>query len=420
MNHEHDLDALLDDVLSRWSVDDPPEDFATRITVPRQEGTMQTPTPPPVSDRLRPWTIPALMALAAAALVWMWLMPQPRATTPEPVPVTEPLSSEAVEPAGAPPVDLAQLEAQWRVLSRDIRAANRLYPFADGEDLPFSEFERLYGPGGEVDQFGKQLVRLLATGDEVGLHPVVLQVLGRTQRLRASMYRTGSAAFAFDVQLAAGAQVTEVSVEVDGAAVRYRNGPRVWERLEFTRPGTRTEASLNVLGLDSRTDIETSGPWAFFRLLDQASDRGAPGEVEGPFVFDFSDEGFSPVMLRLDGDPRDEQAAEFRRLLTHPMPAPRELWSDRGKCFQGMYFVAVDDRPGFCVDEAPVSAEDYRECADLGACPQTEAPGTEHFEQYCASSAKSLIDEERREELLRQSLVARDHAFRCVAPPLND
>jgi hypothetical protein len=330
------LDALLDDVLSGWSVEEPPEDFAARVAAHDEDQPMQMPTPTPTpSDRTRPWLLPALMALAAATLVWLWQRPDPPMSSPAatPMPVSEkpPIEAEAEEDGAdsAPrPVDLAQLEADWALLSRDIESANQLFPFADVEqDLDFAEFERLYAPGGEADQFGRKLVPLLETGEYRRLAPEMVDTLTHIDRLQALLYPVdGPMSLEFDVMLATGAGSTHVTLEVDGSAVRYRNGPRTWERLSFGPPTKDSKASLVNHGLTTQMEIDASGPWAFFRLLRLAEDTGPTGDFAGPFRFELVETDLGPVVVSLDGEPRDEKGTELRRLLTRPIPVQPQLF----------------------------------------------------------------------------------------------
>ncbi len=329
MSDESPTDALLDDVLSHWSVDDPPEDFAARVAAAREDEPMQLPTPAPIpTDRTRPWVLPTLMSLAAAALVWLWL--RPAAQSPRPVPVLEapPLErGDAAPPPADPPGDLAQLEADWAALSRDIEAANQLFPFAaeEEESLDFEEFEVLYGPDGDVIRFGR---KLLVSGEHARVHPGVVALLERAKALRSLIYADGQVQFAVDVMFAGGADTKQITLEVDGSVVRYRNGPRSWERLSFGRPTSSTTARLTHETLMSKTEIDTTGPWAFFRLLRLAEDAGPTGYFEGPFVFDMLEDGVDRIVVSLDGEKRDGPAARLRRLLTEPVPVPQQLWVD--------------------------------------------------------------------------------------------
>ncbi len=68
----------------------------------------------------------------------------------------------------------------------------------------------------------------------------------------------------------AGHMVSEITLELDGLARTYRNGPRDW--WSFTWPGSASRgARLQLRGADGLDEsIRLEGDWAFLRLLDLA------------------------------------------------------------------------------------------------------------------------------------------------------
>lgn len=67
--------------------------------------------------------------------------------------------------------------------------------------------------------------------------------------------------------------VSEIMLETSGQSYRYRNGPQEWRR--FSWPGENAAQNAKVAGVSRRgqvrDEIRMSGPWALFRLLNQAS-----------------------------------------------------------------------------------------------------------------------------------------------------
>lgn len=286
------INALLDDVMSAWTVEEPPEDFATRVVVEPKEPPMQIadPSPPPAS-RVRPWLIPTVGALVAAAAVWLWQRPSPKVATPR----------ESIAVAEVPP-NAPREEDTWC----DIESAFRRsfadgYPFnPDGEPVELDALTDFYHPqkGRLWRYYARELEGTIPRKEGVFVleqegdyDPSVVEFLQASERITSSMFPPGSdrPRVDFAVVVRGSPKVRQVNLDVDGDVVRYRNGPL--ERVEMTWPGEGTpRAKLEMLGLARKDSLEFPGPWGLFQLLETGKlQRSTEKENSFRAQWDFSD-----------------------------------------------------------------------------------------------------------------------------------
>ena len=172
------------------------------------------------------------------------------------------------------------------------------YPFfgAATEDAPTVEMLRVFGMGGVVDQFaGGNLKPLLETDGPVWrwrtddavaatLDPSSPEQFGKAAQIRdmlagglpirVSLARLGSAVSAIEISSGG------TTYRIDGNTAQPR--PLLW-----SLSGGLPEASLTLYGSPSPSDgkapeirkIEKTGPWALFRLLDEAEVENAGAQA---------------------------------------------------------------------------------------------------------------------------------------------
>ncbi|NNG05393.1 MAG: type VI secretion system membrane subunit TssM [Inquilinus sp.] len=222
--------------------------------------------------------------------------------------VTDPIRTEA---AAAPPAvgdvlrDVAdkvdgvtnrgtaeQLRAEWRsnVLPVCTRALNSRYPLYRGadDDVNLDDFTRLFSPGGLIDSFfNANLVGLVDTssrpwrwagGTQLGISNSDLAQFERARQIRDSLFLGGGGPSAnFDITpLRLDPSATQVLMEVDGQPMSYSHGPPTPQPMKWPGDGpslSRLTFAPQLAGLPST--ISVSGPWSFFRLLDQGSIQGS-------------------------------------------------------------------------------------------------------------------------------------------------
>lgn len=336
------IDALLDDVVSEWSVEHPPEDFAARV-VESEEPPMQIATPsPPTSNRWRPWIVPSIVALAAAAAVWLWQRPTRDAT--EPPAATPALQSTPKQPepviaaeAEPPPVpreapeqpddDSAKLRealaarenaTDWciDVESAFTRGLADGYPFnPDGDPVALADLTDLYHP--EEGQVWKYYAQELETAvSRTGnvyefagrgaasnpYRPEVADFLSASRQITESMFPRGAAdpTVEFNIRIKSSSGIKEVSLTVDGQTVSYRGGATKW--VEMTWPGEDAPgARLEVIGLTRKDALEFYGEWGLFQLLEAAKvGRTTSGKRGFTAQWEFAEEDLGIVQITFE------------------------------------------------------------------------------------------------------------------------
>ena len=119
--------------------------------------------------------------------------------------------------------------------------------------------------------------------------------------------------------------VSEIMLESNGQSYRYRNGPQEWRR--FTWPGDQNTLGARVAGVSRRgqvrDEVKVSGPWALFRLLNQAS---ISRESSSEFVLQWELNGglSDPLVVRYRLR-ADRQANVFSRRVLSSFSLPHDM-----------------------------------------------------------------------------------------------
>lgn len=159
---------------------------------------------------------------------------------------------------------------------------------ASAADVPLADFGRVFGPGGVFDKFFRENLEPLVDASRepwrwrqgaapIGGSAALLRQFQLVQRIRAMYFAQegGSspgqapATRFFLTPDMLDASVTRFTLDVDGQAFEYRHGPPASRPMSWPGEGGRAafvfeEPSASIPG-ESR-----QGPWAWFRLLDQA------------------------------------------------------------------------------------------------------------------------------------------------------
>ena len=196
-------------------------------------------------------------------------------------------SSSTITVSGA----RSQLNASWQagILPLCQKALNNRYPIFKGgaADVTLNDFSRLFAPGGLIDgYFNTNLRPFVDTSTkpwrwqrvdnvDLGISLAVLAEFEKAAEIRDSLFATGGSmpAVSFEiVPVDLDASSTQVLLEIEGQTVTYNHGPPRPVRLRW--PGSsgpqqvRVTFSPPVAG--TPTTIKKDGPWAWFRLLDEA------------------------------------------------------------------------------------------------------------------------------------------------------
>jgi type VI secretion system protein ImpL len=196
-------------------------------------------------------------------------------------------SSSTITVSGA----RTHLNASWQssVLPLCRKALDNRYPIFKGgtADVTLNDFSRLFAPGGLIDgYFNTNLRPFVDTSTkpwrwqrvdnvDLGISRAALAEFERAAEIRDSLFGAGGSTPTVNFEIAPvdlDASSTQVLLEIEGQTVTYNHGPPRPVRLSW--PGTsgpqqvRITFSPPVAG--TPTTIKRDGPWAWFRLLDEA------------------------------------------------------------------------------------------------------------------------------------------------------
>jgi type VI secretion system protein ImpL len=163
---------------------------------------------------------------------------------------------------------------------------NGHYPFAPGatDDVPLSDFARLFAPGGAFDGFVNTLLRRyvdtsgkawrLLSADTASA-PVSAADLAQFQRaaaIRDTYFADGGTRprFRLDITpVSADAATRQVTLDLDGTTIVYTRG--VQRSTQVTWPGFSLQPTMRLVfdppPAGRPGEVRESGPWALFRLL---------------------------------------------------------------------------------------------------------------------------------------------------------
>lgn len=188
---------------------------------------------------------------------------------------------------------VAQLEREWyrEVYQPFQQNLARHYPFnaSAGRDVALQDFERFFAPGGVLDSFYKDNLKLFLEDhpEQVGdarraslVRRDVLAALGNADKIRSAYFtRSGTLDVEFALEpLNLSSNKRRSVVNLDGQLVEFSHGPR--QSIPLVWPNTLREAVESRITLvpvqvnRSPRSISENGPWALFRLLDKADITG--------------------------------------------------------------------------------------------------------------------------------------------------
>lgn len=163
------------------------------------------------------------------------------------------------------------------------------YPFSRSSpnDAALADVGRVFGVSGTFDQFyTKELANLVDNtrpiwtwregAQGIGAGAVPLAKFQAAQRVRDALFRPNSAMPEFQFTLAPeilDRQTKQFTLEIDGQMLKYSYGPQSSQ--PFVWPGKGAGVGVAAVTWEEEANgpspnIKRDGPWAFFRLLDQA------------------------------------------------------------------------------------------------------------------------------------------------------
>ncbi len=188
---------------------------------------------------------------------------------------------------------VAQLERDWyrEVYQPFQQNLARHYPFNpdSGRDVALQDFEQFFAPGGALDTFYQENLKLFLEDhpEQVGdarraglVRRDVLASLENATRIRRAYFTRGGS---LDVEFALeplnlSSNKRRSVVNVDGQLVEFSHGPR--QSIPLVWPNTlrdSVESRITLVPVQvnrSPRSLSENGPWALFRLLDKADITG--------------------------------------------------------------------------------------------------------------------------------------------------
>lgn len=182
------------------------------------------------------------------------------------------------------------LNQQWQAepLRFCRQAIENRYPVApgSGQEVRLDDFARFFGPGGLMDEFFNTYLldkvdmtvspwRLRAGGPrDLRVSNESIRQFERARIIRDVFFRSGTGpAVSFDmIPTGMDAAVTEFLVDLQGQRMTYSHGPQIPVPLKWPGADQTGQVRLEIRppSASGRSMIAESGPWAWFRVLDQA------------------------------------------------------------------------------------------------------------------------------------------------------
>ena len=189
------------------------------------------------------------------------------------------------------------LEATWKDKTQFAfnETLRNNYPFAaGGRDSSMSDMVDFFKPTGGIywtfvnDELGPFVERKGNDWESrkwlgIGLdfNPEFLGMIEKTSAISNGMFKRGESnpSVSISAYPYPNAALSESTLGIDGAELRYRNGPQEWTNFSWPgqNPGARVRAVR--LGTLASGELATEGPWALFRLLDKAHVSARQGDT---------------------------------------------------------------------------------------------------------------------------------------------
>jgi type VI secretion system protein ImpL len=170
------------------------------------------------------------------------------------------------------------------------QAVTGRYPFDQtaANDIPLDDFAHLFAPNGLLDTFFstqvRQYVDMASTNWQIqavnGVTPPISQgalaEFERAENIRQLFFASGGTTPGVQFSITPenlDAQAAQVSIELGALTISYAHGPPVPTQVSW--PGTDGMQTARLIitptGGGAPVEIDTSGPWALFRLFAQGS-----------------------------------------------------------------------------------------------------------------------------------------------------
>ncbi|WP_333874583.1 type VI secretion system membrane subunit TssM [Methylobacter sp.] len=182
-----------------------------------------------------------------------------------------------------------QLNAMWQssVLPFCQKAIQGLYPIAkSSREITYEDFTYFFGPNGLMDEFfNKYLVSSVEKGGQnwqwnnrdeggSGISSMAIKQFQRADTIKNTFFRMGkqSPAVSFKLKpISMSPDITQFILDVDGQILTYAHGPVRPVSMKWPGPNDSGQVRIQLLPpLQGTSGISKEGPWALFRLFDEA------------------------------------------------------------------------------------------------------------------------------------------------------
>ena len=129
-----------------------------------------------------------------------------------------------------------------------------------------------------VKQQGMNWVANKWLGVGMGFSPSFLPGLSQAQEISSVLFSNGiqQPKFSFSLYPIPLIDVSEVTLSVNGKAYNYQNGPQQWQDMQWALSQAQQDSQLLVSkGENAQAQLDGTGIWGIFKLLDQASVSGS-------------------------------------------------------------------------------------------------------------------------------------------------
>ena len=192
---------------------------------------------------------------------------------------------------------LSEIYDQWQALADK-------YPFSNSRnEASLGEITRFIKPGGALDKFvgenmnglvtrrGGQFVPRLWSELGVRVNASFLASIERLSTLGRALARDGNEASRFELRPVPTPGLSEITLEIDGQSLRYRNGPQPWQT--FTWPGDDARAQgarIQVVSFDGTASTVTSQPgrMGLMRMIGESTRNHDQSMNSGQMTWRFS------------------------------------------------------------------------------------------------------------------------------------
>jgi type VI secretion system protein ImpL len=195
-------------------------------------------------------------------------------------------SSRGVTMGGA----RSQVNREWKSTVAPVcqQALVGRYPvYKDSrKEMTLADFGRLFAPGGLIDNFFKNNLQAFVDQSRgtwrwkpvgnatLGISNATLRQFQRAALIRDTFFQAGGATPSVSFGLKPvylDANVKSFRLDLEGQQFRYRHGPTRVQRAQWPNPDGTGQVRIQFEDdSGARLSSTTDGPWAWFRILDQA------------------------------------------------------------------------------------------------------------------------------------------------------